>query len=99
VLARYESGITSPSRLEDGIGALAFDGRYSPFLEQCFGEPSDINTCKKFLSAEASVYNKKARAGGKITHYEIQQWSWDFRANPLDPQHGNLVKRFVHQTN
>jgi predicted DCC family thiol-disulfide oxidoreductase YuxK len=99
VLARYESGVTSPARLEDGIGALAFDGRYSPFLEQCFGEPSDINTCKKFLTAEASVYNKKGRPGGKITHYEIQLWSWDFRANPLDPHHGNLVKRFVHQTN
>jgi len=99
VLARYESGVTSPARLEDGIGALALDGRYSPFLEQCFGEPSDINTCKKFLTAEASVYNKKARPGGKITHYEIQLWSWDFRANPLDRHHGNLVKRFVHQTN
>jgi len=99
VLARYESGMMSPARLEDGIGALAFDGRYSPFLEQCFGEPSDIHSCKRFLTAEASVYNKKARPGGKITHYEIQQWTWDFRANPLDPQHGNLVKRFVHQTN
>jgi predicted DCC family thiol-disulfide oxidoreductase YuxK len=99
VLARYESGITSPARLEDGIGALAFDARYSPFLEQCFSEPSDIYSCKRFLTAEASVYNNKARPGGKITHYEIQQWIWDFRANPLDPQHGNLVKRFVHQTN
>jgi predicted DCC family thiol-disulfide oxidoreductase YuxK len=101
VLARYESGITSPARLEDGIGALGFDGRYSPFLEQCFGEPSDINVCRKFLSAQASVYNnnRRIRPGEKITHYEIQQWSWDFRTNPLDPQHGNLVKRFVHQTN
>jgi predicted DCC family thiol-disulfide oxidoreductase YuxK len=99
VLARYESGVTSPARLEDGIGALAFDGRYSPFLDQCFGEPSDIHSCKKFLTAEASVYNKKARLGERVTHYEIQLWTWDFRANPLDPQHGHMVKRFVHQTN
>jgi predicted DCC family thiol-disulfide oxidoreductase YuxK len=98
VLARYESGMISSARLGDGIGALAFSGRYSPFLEQCFGEPSDIDSCKKFLTAEASVYNEKARSGDKITHYEIQLWTWDFRANPLDPQHGNLVKRFVHQT-
>ena len=96
VLARYESGTTSPARLEDGIGALALDGRYSPFLDQCFGEPSEIDSCKKFLSAEASAYN--ARRRGKITHYEIQQWIWDFRANPFDPQRGNLVKRFIHQT-
>jgi predicted DCC family thiol-disulfide oxidoreductase YuxK len=99
VLARYESGITSPARLEDGIGALALDARYSPFLDQCFGEPSDIYSCKSFLTAEASAYNKKARPGGKITHYEIQQWTWDFLTNPSDPQYGNLVKRFVHQTN
>jgi predicted DCC family thiol-disulfide oxidoreductase YuxK len=99
VLARYESGMMSPARLEDGIGALAFDGRYSPFLDQCFGEPSDINVCRKFLSAQASAYNKKIRPGGGITHYEIQRWSWDFRANPSDPEHGHLVKRFVHQTN
>jgi predicted DCC family thiol-disulfide oxidoreductase YuxK len=98
VLAQYESGITSNARLEDGIGALAFDGRYSPFLEQCFGEPREIDSCKKFLTAEASVYNK-ARPEQKITHYEIQHWTWDFRANPLDPERGNLVKRFVHQTN
>jgi predicted DCC family thiol-disulfide oxidoreductase YuxK len=99
VLARYESGITSPARLEDGIGALALDSRYSPFLDQCFGGPSDIYSCNRFLTAEASAYNKKARPGGKITHYEIQQWTWDFLANPSDPQYGNLVKRFVHQTN
>jgi predicted DCC family thiol-disulfide oxidoreductase YuxK len=99
VLARYESGITSAARLEDGIGALAFDSRYYPFIEQCFGEPSDIHTCTKLLTAEASVYNKKASPGGKITHYEIQQWTWNFRDNPLDPQHGNLAKRFVHQIN
>jgi predicted DCC family thiol-disulfide oxidoreductase YuxK len=101
VLARYESGVTSHARLEDGIGALAFDGRYSPFLDQCFGEPNDINVCRKFLSAQAFVYNnnKAIRPDERITHYEIQQWSWDFRANPLDPQHGHLVKRFIHQTN
>jgi predicted DCC family thiol-disulfide oxidoreductase YuxK len=99
VLARYESGVTLPARLEDTIGALALDNRYSPLLQKCFGQPSDIEICKEFLNTAGSVYNKKARPGGKITHYEIQRWTWDFRANPLDPQHGDLVERFVHQTN
>jgi predicted DCC family thiol-disulfide oxidoreductase YuxK len=99
VLARHESGLTFPARIEDTIGALAFDQRYAPFLDKCFGQASDIHICTKFLNVAASVYNEKARPGGKITHYEIQQWTWDFRAHPLDPQHGNLVGRFVHQAN
>jgi predicted DCC family thiol-disulfide oxidoreductase YuxK len=98
VLAHYDSGVISPARLEDTIGALALDGRYAPHLEKCFmSNPSDIDICKKFLNTAASVYNKKSHPGRKITHYEIQQWTWDFRAHPLDPQHGNLVERFVHQ--
>jgi predicted DCC family thiol-disulfide oxidoreductase YuxK len=97
VLARYESGVTSPARLEDTIGALALDGRHAPLLRKCFGQPIDAGVCRKFLSAAGSVYNKKAGAGGKITHYEIQKWTWDFRANPLDPQRGTLVQRLVHE--
>ena len=100
VLARYDSGVISPARLEDTIGALALDGRYAPHLEKCFeSKPDDIDICKKFLNTAASVYNKKSHPGGKITHYEIQQWTWDFRAHPLDPQHGNLVERFVLEIN
>jgi predicted DCC family thiol-disulfide oxidoreductase YuxK len=97
VLARYESGVTSRARLEDTIGALALDGRYSPLLRKCFGQPIDVAICKKFLTTAGLAYNKKARPGGKVTHYEIQKWTWDFRANPLDPQRGTLVQRLVHE--
>jgi hypothetical protein len=97
VLARYESGVTSPAHLEDTIEALALDNRYAPFMQNCFEQPRDIQICEEFLNTAGSVYNKKARPGGKITHYEIQLWTWDFRTNPLDPQYGNLVERFVHQ--
>ena len=97
VLARYESGVTASARIEDTIGAFALDNRYSPLLRKCFGQPDDIYICRKFLSAAGSVYNQKARPGEKITHYEIQEWTWDFRTDPLDPQHGILVQRFVHE--
>jgi predicted DCC family thiol-disulfide oxidoreductase YuxK len=97
VLARYESGVTSPARIEDTIGAFALDNRYAPHLQKCFGQPSDVYMCKEFLNAAGAVYNTKARAGGRITHYEIQEWTWDFHANPLDPQYGNLVERVIHQ--
>ena len=100
VLAHYDSGVISPARLEDTIGAYALDNRYSPFLYKCFDKKhEEIDICKMFLRTAASAYNKKSHAGGKITHYEIQQWTWDFRAHPLDPQHGNLVERFVLEIN
>jgi len=100
VFAQYESGIRSRARLEDTIGALALDGRYSPHLEKCFGEQAgDVELCKKFLSAAASAYNKKAQPGERVTQYEIQVWLWDFRSFPLDPNYGKLTDRFAFEIN
>jgi predicted DCC family thiol-disulfide oxidoreductase YuxK len=98
VLARYESGVIAPARLEDTIGALALDNRYVPLLERCFGQqPSDMYICRKYLSAAGSAYNQNASLGRRITHYEVQKWAWDFRTHPLDPQYGSLVQRIVHE--
>jgi len=98
VFAQYESGVSSRARLEDTIGALALDNRYSLFLWQCFEEkPSDVEICKKFLSAAASAYNKKAQPSGRMTQYEIQVWTWDFRSYPFDPNYGKLTDRFVFE--
>jgi len=100
VFAQYESGVSSRARLEDTIGALALDGRYSPHLEKCFGEQAgDVELCKKFLSAAASAYNKKAQPGERVTQYEIQVWLWDFRSFPLDPNYGKLTDRFAFEIN
>ena len=99
VFARYESGETSPARLEDGIGALALDNRYSPALEMCIEQktPADVEICRKFLTANAAAYNRKARPGRKITAYELQVWTWDFRSNPGDTNYGTLTKRFIFE--
>ena len=99
VLARYESGETSAARLEDGIGALALDSRYRPALEMCLEQkkPRDAEICKKFLTAEATAYNRKARPGRKITAYELQVWIWDFRSNPGDTNYGELTERFTFE--
>jgi predicted DCC family thiol-disulfide oxidoreductase YuxK len=96
VFAQRESGVSSRARLEDTIGALAWDARYTPHLDKCFRErPSDVETCKKFLTAAASVYNKKAQPGDRVTQYELQLWSWDFLSDPTDPNYGNMTKRFM----
>jgi predicted DCC family thiol-disulfide oxidoreductase YuxK len=100
VFAQRESGVSSRARLEDTIGALALDNRYSPHIEKCFEErPGDVEICKKFLRAAASAYNKKAQPGERVTQYEIQVWSWDFLAYPSDPNYGQLTDRFAFEIN
>ena len=99
VFARYESGETSRARLEDGIGALAWDNRYAPALAMCIEpkERKDAEICKKFLTAEATAYNRKAQPGRKLKAYEIQVWIWDFRSNPEDTNYGKLTKSFTFE--
>jgi hypothetical protein len=96
VFAQYESGVSSPARLEETIGALAWDARYSKFLAKCFqDQPEAVAVCKKFLSAAAVAYNKKAPPGERVTHYEIQAWTWDFRSYHFDKNYGNMTGRFI----
>jgi predicted DCC family thiol-disulfide oxidoreductase YuxK len=98
VFAQYESGLSSRARLDETIGALALDQRYSPFIQKCFGErPGDVEICKKFLGAAAAAYNKKVQPGERLTRYEIQVWTWDFLAYPFDPNYGNLTDRFIFE--
>lgn len=96
VLVQHESGVTSRARMEDTIGALALDARYSPHLDRCFGKrPADVDMCKKFLTAAAAAYNKKVRPGERVTQYEVQTWLWDFLSHPSDENYGRLIDRFV----
>jgi len=100
VFAQHESGVSSRARFEDTIGALALDNRYVPHIKKCFrGQPGHIEICKKFLSAAAAAYNKKAQPGERVTQYEIQVWTWDFLAYPSDPNYGKLTDRFAFEIN
>jgi hypothetical protein len=100
VFAQHESGVSTRARLEDTIGALALDNRYASHLVKCFGEqPGDVELCKKFLSAAAAAYNKKAQPGERVMQYEIQVWIWDFLSYPSDPNYGKLTDRFAFEIN
>ena len=100
VFAQHESGVSSRARLEETIGALALDARYTPHLEKCFEEwPGDVEICKKFLSAAAAAYNKKAQPGERVIQYEIKVWIWDFLSYPSDPNYGKLADRFAFEIN
>jgi predicted DCC family thiol-disulfide oxidoreductase YuxK len=93
VLARYESGETSRAPLERAIGALA-DSRYRRVIADAFS-PTHVERCKRYLTAVAAAYNRRASPGKRLTEFEIQKWDWDFVANPTDPSYGVLSERFV----
>lgn len=98
LLAHYESGLTERAYPENIIPAL-FDTRYRKVIEKCFlGKPKAV-LCDKFFKTIGSVYNKKARSGNKIAKFEIQNWQWNFRKHPSDPDYGNLVKRHITEVN
>lgn len=93
VLLRRQSGETSRAHLEDVIGAME-DGRYRRPIIMCF-VPKNVHICKKFLAASGAAYNRKAQAGEKVTALEVQQWRWNFVADPADPEHGAIADRFI----
>lgn len=93
VLAQYESGVTARAYPEDVIKAVA-DGRYRRVIRRCF-IPERVQVCEKFLLTVGSTFNKDAPLGERMQQLEVQEWMWNFRDNPLDPQHGAMVDRFV----
>ena len=104
VFGHQPSGAIVPVRLEDAIGALRYDSRYRNKLYQCITGARDernrvvskeLNICKKFLTASGGVYNHKSPPNPKLTHLEVQEWVWDYRANPSDPEHGKVTDRMI----
>lgn len=95
VAAKYESGVVDRARIEDAIGAMRFDGRYSRAIQKCFGSDSDLEVCRTFLTAAGRAYNAKTPRARRIDEYRIQKWAWNFRSSPADPAHGRLVDQRV----
>ena len=98
------SGTTVPVRVGDSVGALRWDGRETRLLKQCFSGQrdekgssmsTDINACEKFLVLSGSIYNKNSSSDRKIDQLELQEWVWNFRANPMDPEHGKVKSRVI----
>jgi hypothetical protein len=95
VAAKYESGVVDRARIEDAIGAMRFDGRYSRAIQKCFGSDSDLEVCRTFLTAAGRAYNAKTPRARRIDEYRIQKWAWNFRSSPADAAHGRLVDQRV----
>ena len=55
----------------------------------------NVEICKKYLTVTGVAYNKKALPDQTLSHLEIQEWVWDFRAYPSDPEHGKVTDRMI----
>ena len=104
VFGHQPSGAIVPVRLEDAIGAHRYDARNRQKLKQCIDGVREernlvvskkVEICKKFLTANGMAYNEKSPPNPTLTHLEVQEWVWDFRANPSDPEHGKVTDRIV----
>ena len=97
VIAHYDSGVSARAYPEKIIPAL-YDTRYRRAIRGCFSDNSKkLQICNTLLKNIGSIHNKKVQSGEKIEKIEIQLWDWNFRENPSDPAHGDLVKTYVVQ--
>ncbi|MDF0643617.1 MAG: DCC1-like thiol-disulfide oxidoreductase family protein [Nitrospira sp.] len=103
-VGRQASGAVIPVRVGDSVGALRYDGRDTPLLKKCFSGhldekgaslAKDLETCQKFLILSGAIYNKNSPSDRKISQLELQEWVWNFRSNPSDPEHGEVRSRVV----
>ena len=104
VFGHQPSGAIVPVRLEDAIGALRWDARNRNKLTQCLDgaraerngvASKNVEICKKYLTATGVAYNKKALPDQKLSHFEIQEWVWNFRSHPSDPDRGKVMDRMI----
>src|SRR5215831_9429247 len=103
-IGHQASGTIVPVRLGDTIGALRWDARDAPLMKRCFTGHFDekggsvnknLDICHKFLKVSGSIYNKNSPPDRKIAQLELQQWVWDFRSHPSDPEYGKVMDRVI----
>ena len=72
---------------------------HSPFLDACFREgASAVEICKKFLSAAASAYNKKAPLATGSRNMR-SRFGTGISCPSLSTHYGSLTDRFIFEIN
>ncbi len=95
IYAQYASGKTARIHPEDIIPAQGI-ASYKQVTQQCFSEDTDkIYVCNEYLDALAAAYNSEPRhENDAIEKLEVQRKKWDFKANPLDTDYGDIIGRY-----
>ena len=86
-----QSSTVSRINFKDIFGSSVY--RYH--VRNCFN-PKKIQICQKFLDASALNYQEKASPEKTFKQFEIQKWQWNFKFYPQDPQHGEIIARFIY---
>lgn len=93
-LAHYASGAVGRAPLETCLGATA-DSRYRRVLRMAF-DNAHPRVPAAFFHACARQWNRRAAAADRIVQFEVQQWQWDFHAEPTHPRFGHLIARRLY---
>jgi len=91
VYATDESGSTWPANL----GKMSGVARYWRVVEDGFKGGKQRATAEKFILSAAQKANAAALAGKRVTQMRVEQWRWDYVANPDDPNRGGPVDEMV----
>jgi predicted DCC family thiol-disulfide oxidoreductase YuxK len=94
-LGHRESGQIDSFNFEDTLPVFSINSRYEVLFDLCFGQPLEIDLCKKTLSILGSAYNKQVAPAERLTGLEIQRWAWDFGSSPRDPNYGQMEQSFL----
>jgi hypothetical protein len=79
-----------PAPYERCFPAPAFNP-YIRMAAYAFGGPAEQDASRKFFSACAMELNRGKPAAERISAFRVEQWQWDWNADPPGPPYGALL--------
>lgn len=94
-LAIYENGDKERAYFDRWIKAVA-DGRYVRELYMVFKDEDQRRIIEEFFESCARQANETLEPGRRLVGIEIQEWQWNFLANPDSPTQGRHLTSYVY---
>ena len=91
IYATDASGYTWPANFRKMSGVE----RYWRVIEDGFKTPQQRETAEKFIMAAVDRYNRSVPPWKRVTQMRVEQWRWDYVANPGDDKRGASVAELV----
>ncbi|NER79668.1 MAG: hypothetical protein F6K42_08810 [Leptolyngbya sp. SIO1D8] len=90
LIAEYESG-DKVRVFPDEFIYPPMNTRYRLTFRDCHEEAAEeVNKCNQLLQAFGDVHNRTTEGSDRVTAFEVERWSWNYRAFPSDPNHGQI---------
>ena len=91
IYATDASGYTWPANFRKMSGVE----RYWRVIEDGFKTPQQRQTAERFITAAVDRYNRSVPTSKRVTQMRVEQWRWDYVANPGDENRGAPVAELV----